>query len=153
MKRFLLISALVLFALTSAAAASTSPVFDKLISPYEKIRLALTEDSLEGVAEEAIAIRDTANASDPEAAEAGELLPDIAELAGNLAVASELATAREAFSELSKVLVRYRSKVEGERPAVLYCAMATQSWLQPAGEVGNPYYGQSMPNCGEVVEE
>lgn len=153
MKRFLFISALVVFALSIPAGASTSPVFDELMSPYEKIRFALSEDSLEGVAEEAVAIRETANASDPEAAEAGELLPEIAGFAADLAGSAELADAREAFYELSKVLVRYRSKVEGERPAVVYCAMAKKSWLQPAGAIGNPYYGPSMQVCGEVVEE
>jgi hypothetical protein len=31
--------------------------------------------------------------------------------------------------------------------------MAQQVWLQPKGEIGNPYYGQSMARCGEVVSE
>ena len=50
-------------------------------------------------------------------------------------------------------MVRYRAEVEGERPAVGYCPMAAKSWLQLDGEeIGNPYYGQSMASCGEVVE-
>jgi hypothetical protein len=32
--------------------------------------------------------------------------------------------------------------------------MHKKSWLQPAGdEIGNPYAGQSMPKCGEVVSK
>jgi hypothetical protein len=31
--------------------------------------------------------------------------------------------------------------------------MAQKVWLQPKGEIGNPYYGQSMARCGEFVSE
>jgi hypothetical protein len=36
---------------------------------------------------------------------------------------------------------------------VVYCAMAEKVWIQPKGEIGNPYYGQSMARCGEVVSK
>jgi hypothetical protein len=153
MKGFLSIFALVL-AVSTAAGASTSPVFDELMAPYEKIRFALSDDSLEGVADEAASIRDVAAADvSGEAEEIRELLPEIAGLAADLAESSELAAARDAFYELSKLLVRYRANVDGERPEVVYCAMAKKSWLQPPGDIGNPYYGPSMQVCGEVVEE
>ena len=50
-------------------------------------------------------------------------------------------------------MVQYRAQVEGdELPVVMYCSMAKKSWLQLAGgEIGNPYYGQSMARCGEAV--
>lgn len=155
MKRFLFVSTLVLSTLTASAGASTSPVFDQLMNPYDKIRLALIDDSLDGVAEEAAALGEAARASagGREAAEVRELLPEVAGVAAELAESAELAAAREAFYELSKVLVRYRSQVAGERPAVVYCAMAGKSWLQPSGAIGNPYLGPSMQVCGEVVEE
>ena len=34
-------------------------------------------------------------------------------------------------------------------PAGAYCPMHKRSWLQPDGEIGNPYGG--MPRCGEIV--
>jgi hypothetical protein len=50
--------------------------------------------------------------------------------------------------------VQYRAKVSGDDlPVVMYCPMVKRSWLQPAGEVGNPYHGQKMANCGYVVGE
>ncbi len=154
--RSMFLLTLTLFALTAAAGgASSSEDFDALVKPYETIRLALVDDSTEGVAEEAEAI--AAQAKDlaaekatPEAVKT--LLPEIAKAAGKLAEAPDLAAAREAFYALSQALVRYRSHVEGERPVVAYCPMAAKSWLQPDGEIGNPYYGQSMARCGEVVE-
>jgi len=159
MKRFLFASVpvfvLVLPAPASSAVASTSPVFDELMKPYDHIRLALIDDSLDGVADEAQAIHLAAkeNVAGGEAPEVRELLPAIAEHAEELADSTELADARAAFYELSKVLVRYRARVGGERPVVVYCSMAKKSWLQPAGEIGNPYHGPSMESCGEVVDE
>jgi hypothetical protein len=31
--------------------------------------------------------------------------------------------------------------------------MAQKAWIQPKGEIGNPYLGQEMPKCGDVVKE
>ena len=141
---------------TAVAVASSSEGFDKLVEPYEAIRLALVDDSTDGVAEEAEAIAEkakelAAEKATPEAIKT--LLPEIAGVAKDLAEAADLAATREAFYELSKALVRYRAEVEGERPAVVYCPMAAKSWLQlDAEEIGNPYYGQSMARCGSVVE-
>lgn len=33
----------------------------------------------------------------------------------------------------------------------MYCPMVKRSWLQPEGDVGNPYFGRKMPGCGNVV--
>ena len=71
--------------------------------------------------------------------------------------ASDLGTARDAFYALSKPLVRWRAAVvasgraEDELPVVVYCSMAKRSWLQPAGTIGNPYHGQALAECGEIV--
>ena len=141
---------------TALAMASSSEGFGELVKPYESIRLTLVADSTEGIAGEAEAIAEkakeiAAQAATPEAVKT--LLPEIAGAARELAAATDIAAAREAFYELSKALVRYRGEVEGERPAVVYCPMAAKSWLQlEAEEIGNPYYGQSMARCGEVVE-
>ena len=149
---------IVLLALTATAVgaeASSSQAFDELMKPYEKIRLALLADSTEGVAGEAEALAEKAKENAEEAATpAGikALLPEIAGFAEDLAEAADLTAARGAFSELSKLMVRYRSQVEGERPVVVYCPMVKKSWLQPDGEIGNPYSGSAMASCGEVVE-
>ena len=73
------------------------------------------------------------------------------QIAESLAGATDLEAARDAFHALSKPLVRWR-KGAGEGPVVVYCAMKDRSWLQSADdEIGNPYYGQAMARCGEVV--
>jgi hypothetical protein len=43
--------------------------------------------------------------------------------------------------------------VGGKGTIVAFCSMTKKSWLQPKGEIGNPYYGKSMPRCGEVVSK
>jgi len=67
--------------------------------------------------------------------------------------AHDLAATRTAFGELSKPMVRYREMVSGDRPMVVYCPMAKKPWLQPKGEIGNPYFGQSMATCGTIVSK
>jgi hypothetical protein len=138
--------------------------FDHISAHYEKVRLALAEDTLQGVPLEAQAIHNAiealrtnfaAEAAGVEAAKAEkvrELLPELAKAALSLSTATDLEAARDAFYSVSKPLVRYRSVVDGHRPAVAYCPMARRSWLQPEGEIGNPYYGQAMLTCGDLVE-
>ena len=48
-------------------------------------------------------------------------------------------------------MVRYRQLVPDPQPVVVFCSMAQKVWLQPKGEIGNPYYGSSMLRCGKVV--
>ena len=43
--------------------------------------------------------------------------------------------------------------VKNPAPAVAFCSMTQKVWLQPSGEIGNPYYGQSMARCGEFVSQ
>ncbi|HEX9736229.1 MAG TPA: hypothetical protein VGG06_30065 [Thermoanaerobaculia bacterium] len=143
--------------LATAAGAGSSATFDRIVQPYEEIRLLLLNDSNDGVAGHAARIRDaaqTAAAGTAETEEARKLLEPIAGFAGDLAAGGEIQAQRDAFYELSKLLVQYRAKVSGDDlPVVMYCPMVKRSWLQPAGEVGNPYHGQKMANCGYVVGE
>ena len=147
MKKLYTLWALVLLTLTGIAGADTATTFSELMKPYEGIRQALVHDTIDGVAEKAAAIRKKADETADD-----EAMPKISDFARQLGEASDLEGAREAFYELSKVMVRYRSKVGGEGlPVVAYCSMLKKSWLQPEGEIGNPYYGQSMAGCGEIV--
>ena len=87
------------------------------------------------------------------AADTKALLPQAAATAARMATAKDLGDARAAFADLSRPLVRWREMASGPRPAVVYCSMLKKACLQPAGELGNPYYGQEMPSCGEVVSK
>ena len=69
-----------------------------------------------------------------------------------LASATELDDARTRFGALSDAVVAYMDNQhlkapDGVRKA--YCPMAQKPWLQRGDTLENPYYGQSMPTCGE----
>jgi hypothetical protein len=133
---------------------------------YEALWRALAADSVDGVAEHAEGIREAADlitadfsleraglAPDADAEEAAASFARIAGAALDLAAADDLATAREAFYELSKPMVRLNEMLAGEHLTVVYCPMARKSWLQRGEEIVNPYQGKSMPGCGDVVSE
>lgn len=149
--------------LAVSAAAARPPLFETLVGHYESVRQDLLHDRLEGVAAQAVAIRDAASELghdlSPERAgvsaadlpEVEALLPEIAQRAERLARAGTLEEARAALADLTKPLVRYRKLAGDGGSVVAYCPMKKMAWLQPPGEIGNPYYGQAMPGCGNVV--
>ncbi len=162
--------ALLLFASMLVASASAadeggeSTAFDQVVEHYEATRLALTNDTTGDIAQHGKEITTILEqlAADWSPAAAGvradmaedvrSLLPELSEAAAALSAATSLDAARDAFYDLSKSLVRWRKAADGDKPVVAYCSMAKRSWLQPEGELGNPYYGQSMLRCGEVVD-
>jgi hypothetical protein len=166
MRRTTILAALTAAILTlPARATSTSEGFQNVLEPYEAVRRALVHDDLAVAKAPAEALESaiqrirenpTASAAGVPSEKLGEieaLLPELEEAAGELANATELQPARDAFYALSKALVRWR-QAAGEGPAVVYCAMKKRSWLQSdENEIGNPYYGQDMPSCGEVVSK
>ena len=149
--------------------ADEPSAFERLLEQYEPVRLALVNDTLDDTGEFRKTLESEVEtlSRDFSAAAAGvdtaqeanveELLGELAVAAEALAKAADLSSARDAFYAFSKPLVRYRAALvasghdEDELPVVAYCAMAKRSWLQPAGKIGNPYHGQSMAECGEVV--
>lgn len=148
-----------------ALAADSGDGYRAVLEPYEAVRQALVADDLAVARQGAESLQDQVRhlrhhltpaaagvpAEGLDAVEA--LLPEIEQAAGELTGAGDLEAARDAFYALSKPLVRWR-QAAGEGPAVLYCSMKKRSWLQPDGETpGNPYYGQEMPSCGEVVSK
>jgi hypothetical protein len=166
MRRLLLaIAVAALAAAPALATAGQTTPFAAMSDHYEAIRQALLHDTTKGVAGHAKAIADeaatlegslesaeTAVPADRKA-DCAALLPDIQDAARELAAADGLEQARASFGELSKPMVRYREMVPGERPMVVYCPMAKKPWLQPSGEIGNPYYGQSMARCGKIIAD
>lgn len=160
----LLLFASTLVASTAFAADAESTAFDQLTERYEAVRLALTNDTTDGVSEQGKEIEaileqlstewspGAAGVRDDMAEDVQSLLPDLSEAAAALSAATSLDDARDAFYDLSKPLVRWSRAADGDKPIVAYCPMVKRSWLQPEGELGNPYYGQSMLRCGEVVD-
>ena len=149
-----------------ASAQTSSDVFGQVIEHYEKAYRSLTQDSIDDVPQagehivkllaalEADFNAEKAGIDAASAASIRELLPELKKAGAQLAAAGDLTTARDAFYALSKPLVRWRKAAASEdRPVVAYCSMTRRSWLQPEGEtIANPYHGQSMLRCGEVVD-
>lgn len=160
----LLVGVLMIPAIAKSAGADL-PAYAEMSGHYEAIRLSLLSDTAQGLSQNALAIRDQAAQllADPPGVEvgvpeqdAGELdsvLEEIETAAEKLADAADLEAARAGFSALTKPLARYRKLAGDDQTIVAYCSMARKAWIQPSGEIGNPYMGQRMPRCGEVVGE
>lgn len=158
-------AAAIILASTVAISSEKPSTFQSMAGHYEAIRTALVNDSMKDIEKHAAAIRDaakelearfdtsTSGVPEEKSGDCQKLLPDMVAAADRLAAAKDLAAARDAFGELSKPLIRFRSMVSGERPIVVYCSMVKKPWMQPKGEIGNPYYGQEMARCGQVVAE
>lgn len=157
----MLVPALTLCAISWAGQTSS---FDAVLEHYEPIRLALIDDSTEGVADHGAAIvrelealradfrQERVAASQESTTHVREKLKDMIASARRLAKAESLEAARDAFYELSVVLVRWREGVASDQaPSVAYCPMHKRSWLQPGREIGNPY--GNMRRCGTIVLE
>lgn len=125
--------------MTVPAFSAKQPLFDR----YESVRQALISARVENVQTSA---RDLASAA------RSAKLDAIAASAGKLAAVTTLDAARSAFGQLSRDVIAYRERVSGDRPVVAYCSMKKESWLQPTAKpIGNPYVGDNMRACGEVV--
>ena len=154
-----------LLLVSGALGANESTAYKEMSSHYEAIRLALLGDSLDGVDAHAEAIQQLANdlADDfsPERAGVAEAegsnleaaLREIGVAASRLSSAGDLAAARDDFFSLTRPMAQYRKLAGTAGTVVAYCSMAQKAWIQPEGELGNPYMGQQMPRCGEVVGE
>lgn len=121
------------------------PVFasSKIYAPYETTRQALIKTAIPEVQAGAKQVAATARV---------EKQATVAAKADALAKAPDLAAARIAFAALSDEVIKLRAGDKGDRPIVAYCSMAKKSWLQPKGEISNPYYDASMRKCGEVKQ-
>jgi len=152
--------------LAHSAATRGGTAFDAALAPYETIHRALAADSLDGVAGNARAIRDTARnaaaafsaktAGVPaeKASQCRALLPKVETAAARLAGATTLEQARQAFGELSRPMVQWREmSTSTHKPKVVFCPMAKKPWLQESDQVANPYFGSKMLKCGNIVSE
>lgn len=71
---------------------------------------------------------------------------------------SDLETMRIHFIQLSKELIELSSAIQWDKKLIVqYCPMANKNkgaeWLSKSTEIRNPYYGDAMLTCGEVVRK
>jgi hypothetical protein len=136
MKKLMLSLTLTFFAL---------PLFanPQLFTRYESVRQSLLKNSLADVKSAAAAL-----AADARKAKQ----PEVAVQADAVSKSADLPKARAAFAPLSDQMIKLRASAAGAKPAVYHCTMIKKAWLQPKGQVGNPY-DPAMPACGTLKEE
>jgi hypothetical protein len=121
------------------------PELQPLYPKYDAVRQGLANQSLTDAKARATELAGAARSSDHD---------EIAGRADSVAKAGDLEAARHAFAELSESMIAYRkTSAEKPKPVLAYCSMAKHSWLQPQGEISNPYFDASMRTCGEIREE
>lgn len=127
--RILLACALLL--LGHGAPAAQPPNTAAFLAHYEDIRAALAADNL------------------PSARTAAKALPE----ASSIADAESLSDARKAFKILSTQAVALARGQPGF--FIVHCSMfpgGGADWVQTSEQISNPYWGKSMPRCGEIVK-
>jgi len=111
-----------------------------LFPPYESVRQALVAQSLPDVRKSAAAFSSAAKSAKRD---------DIASRGNAVAHAATLQDARNAFGPLSDAMIHYRDELHATSPVVVWCPMVKKYWLQPKGDIGNPYTDPDMRGCGE----
>lgn len=131
--------------LFAVLALVATPLFadTTLFTKYEAVRQGLLKDSLKET---------QTTAKDLAAAAREAKSAKVAAAAEKVAKSPDIAKARTAFGELSNEMIAVRKATKGDRPAVAYCPMVDQSWLQEKGEIGNPY-DTSMKLCGAFQDD
>ncbi len=74
--------------------------------------------------------------------------------AGTISETKDLKKQREKFATLSANMITLAKSIKlGTKPAYeTYCPMKKSSWLSDSKTIKNPYYGNAMLSCGNVVE-
>jgi hypothetical protein len=80
-------------------------------------------------------------------------LRDLSKAAEDLAEANDLGTARQGLPFLTAPMIDLRHLAPEPAPVIAFCPMVDERWLQPEEAIGNPYFGQKMATCGEVLED
>ena len=125
--------------------ALSLPVFANpaLFSKYESVRQSLLKEDLAAAQKHAAALAIAAKTAKN---------ATVTEFAQSVAKSRDLPSARRSFAALSDEMIKVRNATKGARPAVYFCPMVKKSWLQPKGQVGNPY-DKAMEVCGEIKSE
>ncbi len=153
MKATVLIAILAISVVSLAAAGTPAAGTDPLLDQYYSIHKSLAADSVNGVAASAAAIAKFSRQAAGTETQAKTQLLALSDTAAKFN-AADLKSARNAFGDLSEKLIAYL-KASGSKtnpPYQFHCSMVKKNWLQPDKITRNPYYGSSMPKCGELVQ-
>lgn len=157
-----IIRILLVFGLTallgSAARAhdKNAPLNDEqktFLTQYESVRAALAADDLAATKKAAAALTTESKTppAEPLTPEQKERQAAFTSTVKKIASADSLATARDAFKQLSKRAVHFAEGKPGY--FVAHCSMVENNegdWVQVTKSVSNPYFGKSMLTCGSI---
>ena len=138
---------------TKAFDASMQPVLEQ----YLAIQKALSDDTIQGVAEKAqkiVALSaniDPATVTGEHAMHYKDIPKNLKAAATDMAKQKDIEGVRKAFKELSKPMAMWATMSKPAGINVVFCSMYQGSWLQKDKLIANPYYGKSMLRCGEIV--
>ena len=126
---------------------------DQMLKDYFKIQTALAQDSTERTADAAQSIHQRAMSIRAVDADLQHILIQIVVASRDFSD-SDLKSAREGFFELSKPLLTYLNQYHEHRDQYFryFCPMAQKAWIQPDRQIRNPYEGQSMESCGQLID-
>lgn len=159
MKRYkILVLAIVLFVPTTVFAGSFNEQMNAILVDYLKIQKLLASDQTTGIQNLAKAIHD--NSKKLSLSEAPKNFGDhfknvptqIQSSSLQLSQGKTIEDMRTAFKELSRPIANWVEMINPEDAKVYFCSMAKASWVQKSETVMNPYYGQKMLACGELVQ-
>jgi protein SCO1 len=119
-----------------------------ILEAYLQIQQSLNADRVAGVA-------DAAGKIAAEAVRLGDAATQVRTAASALQrVAADLPAARTTFGTLSDSIIALAKSTHADLGAVkvAYCPMLRKYWLQNGDKIQNPYYGQSMSDCGRFSD-
>ena len=128
-----------------------------ILEEYLKIHETLAQDKTDGVKRAAGQIAILSEGLDAETVTGehkehyGDVPIKIKKAAEDLERQRDLGAMREAFKALSRPMAMWATMSRPKGVYVVYCLMAKSSWLQKDKTIRNPYHGQEMLTCGEIV--
>lgn len=138
---------------TSFAQDSTQNQLPQLLANYYSIKDAMVAGNANLTSKASREFIKTANSIDYKIISEGNinaLLKD----ATRISESTDIAKQREQFANLSKnmVLLAKSAKLSNDAIYEAYCPMKKANWLSKEKEIKNPYYGNAMLTCGQVVD-
>ena len=109
----------------SAAELSESDKY--FLAGYEQLRVALVTDDL---------------------AKANQLAESLTNSGIEVSKSETLERARAEFARISEIAIKLTAGQPGYY--TVHCPMLNKDWVQTSKQIGNPYTGKRMPECGTI---
>lgn len=141
-------------------AGDAATAFDRAYSAYFEIQQTMAAD-MAPEASSLAALRDALNQLEVLVAVPDEAQRQFARARNAVrGMTGSLEDARSSFRTVSQAMLRAATEARGPQTSVslahYHCPMVPGNggdWMQPGGELANPYWGAEMLRCGELVRD